>query len=567
MGCQSSGKSLALYCVVVNVVGTLLNLAFGTQFDELDATRGRQMTTKGVWLGSSPKVKDVLILDLEGTDSSTRGDDRGAFERQSALFALAITEVLIINMWQSDIGRYVAANYGVLSNVFDANLQLFAHQTRDRKGKTILLFMIRDHDAAETPMETIESQIKRDVGAIWDDLKKPEEFKTLKWNDLFELQFYSLPHKKFEAEGFSRGVDSFRDRFLNEKASDYIFNTEYHTQKSVPIQSFGVYLHNIWNSIKEHKDLNIPSERKMLAIFRCDDIMRDILSGEFKIDVKSLLTIVNENPEVDFQTHFDSLYNKAIDYFSGITPGYDPEVVAIKRAELEERLQDELKLVYLERLSFLRHNSREKFQDAISTSLPKRDVVDNFSEIIRKCRNDTLQYYSSRQLKSTLSKAEWPSEANLIEDDLARYIVALRSQQFETLESICSSRIREELSPKLVQALTLAETDMWEQIAKIQKTARDSVFSSVVNPKLKGLNSTPEECKDFENILAKASMKAIFEEAKNHAGFVKMKMHQHFDKTFRFTSSGLPRRWKPNEDVRAVFDASVNLVRFWCGFV
>ena len=123
------------------------------------------------------------------------------------------------------------------------------------------------------------------------------------------------------------------------------------------------------------------------------------------------------------------------------------------------------------------------------------------------------------------------------------------------------------LSPKLVQALTLAETDMWEQIAKIQKTARDSVFSSVVNPKLKGLNSTPEECKDFENILAKASMKAIFEEAKNHAGFVKMKMHQHFDKTFRFTSSGLPRRWKPNEDVRAVFDASVNLVRFWCGFV
>jgi hypothetical protein len=81
MGCQSSGKS------------TLLNLLFGTKFEELDASKGRSMTTKGIWFGGASNAQDILVLDLEGTDSANRPDDRGAYERQTALFALALTEV------------------------------------------------------------------------------------------------------------------------------------------------------------------------------------------------------------------------------------------------------------------------------------------------------------------------------------------------------------------------------------------------------------------------------------------------------------------------------------------
>ncbi|MES1917374.1 MAG: hypothetical protein MHM6MM_009106, partial [Cercozoa sp. M6MM] len=112
IGCQSSGKS------------TLLNLLFGTHFDVLDASRGRQQTTRGVWFGASniatlpdgdsdPATK-LLVLDVEGTDSMSRGDERDSFERQSALLALALAEVLVINMWFTDIGRYTASNIAIL---------------------------------------------------------------------------------------------------------------------------------------------------------------------------------------------------------------------------------------------------------------------------------------------------------------------------------------------------------------------------------------------------------------------------------------------------------------------
>jgi len=39
---------------------------------------------------------------------------------------LAVTDILIINMWIQDIGRYTASNLGLLSTVFKMNLKLFS---------------------------------------------------------------------------------------------------------------------------------------------------------------------------------------------------------------------------------------------------------------------------------------------------------------------------------------------------------------------------------------------------------------------------------------------------------
>ena len=47
------------------------------------------------------------------------------FERKFSLFALAMADVLIVNMWMHDIGRYNAANYSLLKAVFELNLRLF----------------------------------------------------------------------------------------------------------------------------------------------------------------------------------------------------------------------------------------------------------------------------------------------------------------------------------------------------------------------------------------------------------------------------------------------------------
>lgn len=110
-------------------------MLFGTQFSVMAETERRQ-TTKGIWLSKNKREKggqgdnavaiadNVLVMDVEGTDGRERGEDQD-FERKSALFALATSEVLIVNIWEHQVGLYQGANMGLLKTVFEVNLQLF----------------------------------------------------------------------------------------------------------------------------------------------------------------------------------------------------------------------------------------------------------------------------------------------------------------------------------------------------------------------------------------------------------------------------------------------------------
>jgi hypothetical protein len=102
----------------------LLNLVFGTSFDMMNEETGRQQTTKGIWMGHN-EDKNVLILDIEGTDSKERGDSHLTFEQTTSLFALCLADVLLINMWYTDIGRMAGSNFGLLKVIFECNLKLF----------------------------------------------------------------------------------------------------------------------------------------------------------------------------------------------------------------------------------------------------------------------------------------------------------------------------------------------------------------------------------------------------------------------------------------------------------
>lgn len=60
----------------------------------------------------------VHVMDLEGSDGRERGEDDTSFERQSALFALAAADVMLINMWAKDIGRETGAGKPLLKTIF-----------------------------------------------------------------------------------------------------------------------------------------------------------------------------------------------------------------------------------------------------------------------------------------------------------------------------------------------------------------------------------------------------------------------------------------------------------------
>lgn len=85
----------------------------------MDALKGRSQTTKGIWLARGPKIEErlTLVCDLEGSDGRERGEDDTTFEKQSALFALAVSDVLLINLWCHDIGREQGSGKPLLKTI------------------------------------------------------------------------------------------------------------------------------------------------------------------------------------------------------------------------------------------------------------------------------------------------------------------------------------------------------------------------------------------------------------------------------------------------------------------
>ncbi|KAJ9530664.1 hypothetical protein QJQ45_014815, partial [Haematococcus lacustris] len=173
MGPQSSGKS------------TLLNSVFGTSFVMMDAMTGRSQTTKGIWLSRSPKLAaqlTTLVMDLEGNDGRERGEDDTNFERQSALFALAVADVLLVNIWCHDIGREQGAGKPLLKTIFQVNLKLFAPDPS--RKRTVLLFVIRDK--TKTPLAKLVEVMEADLARMWSSITKPAQYEHSQLTDFFE---------------------------------------------------------------------------------------------------------------------------------------------------------------------------------------------------------------------------------------------------------------------------------------------------------------------------------------------------------------------------------------------
>ena len=102
------------------------------------------------------------------------------FAQTTSLFALFISDVLIINMWTHDVGKHEAANYSLLEVIFEVNLKL-----REQHFSKKLLFVLRDFDEQTGNFESITAELEKDINLIWDKIYKPAEFANMKAHDFF----------------------------------------------------------------------------------------------------------------------------------------------------------------------------------------------------------------------------------------------------------------------------------------------------------------------------------------------------------------------------------------------
>ncbi|OCF74245.1 protein SEY1 [Kwoniella mangroviensis CBS 8886] len=539
-GSQSTGKS------------TLLNRLFGTSFDVMDESR-RQQTTKGIWMCPSAHG-NTLVMDVEGTDGRERGEDQD-FERKSALFSLASTEVLIVNLWEHQIGLYNGANMGLLKTVFEVNLGLFGGGGDSSKPKpqekTMILFVIRDH-VGSTPVSNLTATLTQDMEKIWASLSKPQHLADATLSSYFDLSFATLPHKVLMPEKFEEEVLELRKRFTDRSRPDYVFQPSYH--KRIPADGVGFYMEGIWQQVLTNKDLDLPTQQELLAQFRCDEISTSATETFFassKVVRKPIEAgQVVEGLGVLMKDWLDTALGK----FDRDASRYHAGVYQRKRLDLLSSLHSNLSSLFLGQLKNLHKIELNNFTKNLSKGT--KEVNYDFAKIVTQAQQQAKQNFLTSAKEVVVDGTDWEytSELELLEDDLKNIADRYRKDETKKMVNTIERNVKRQLLEPVEVALSQASPKMWDTVLTTYKEVSEDAEGSYLS-KAKSYN-----CSDEENEGALASLRARtwlslrrkLEEQTSDATILAT-LRTTFEERFRYDEAGVPRVWKPEDDIESAF--------------
>ncbi|KAL9372994.1 hypothetical protein Peur_035238 [Populus x canadensis] len=501
LGPQSSGKS------------TLLNRTFGTKFKEMDACRGRSQTTKGVWIGNCTRIEPfIMVMDLEGTDSRERGQvlsiallvypcfsddikDDTTFEKQSALFALAISDIVLINI----------------------------------PRKTTLLFVIRDQTKVWiyaiqllTPLEYLELVLREDIQKIWSEVAKPEAQKSSPLSDFFYVEVIALSSFEANKKQFKEEVAQLRQRI-----SDY-FSTGGRLagdrQGVVPASGFSFILQQIWKAVKENRDLDLPAHKVMVATVRCEEIANELLKRlnsdkvwmALKEDVKAgLVPGFGETLRSILESYL-SEYDKESIYF-------DDGVRNAKRQQLELNFLDVVRHAQATMLGHLSSKALKSFKIGLKQSL---NDGKGFAESVRASKRSSMSDF-----------------------DRGCEDASIRHSNLDASEK----QLTDELTGPVESLLEAAENNMWPSLRKLVKyKSKDAVFefsTAVASFELDG-----SKIDRMVQTLRKHARNVVEKKAREAAAADKTlpRMKDRFTRVFNYDNHSRPRVWTGRENIETI---------------
>lgn len=526
--------------------------------------RARQQTTKGIWL-SRGMDRNVLVMDVEGTDGRERGEDQD-FERKSSLFALTTAECLIVNMWENQVGLYQGANMGLLKTVLDVNLSLF-QSSRARAGaaheKTQLLFVIRDF-VGMTPLENLEATVLGDLDRMWKSLNKPANLTDAKLTDFFDVKFSALPHKILLPREFDASVDALRTRFVDREDPDYVFQTQYH--KRIPIDGLPHYLESVWEQVMQNKDLDLPTQQELLAQFRCDEIA-EVAVRPFHAAIQAFRKVldagdVHPSLGTDMATHRGT----ALAAFDKDASRYHQGVYARKRADLVEKLNTALLPSMLAQLKNLHVHLSQHFRAAVLEVI-RHSAQYNFGNVVREQHDAALAHFDELTSAMLLPDTNWSvdEDRTRLEAELNKIAQTLRADESKKM----TAQIQRDVGKRLTEPVELAMSHPSEKVWDTVLLAHNDVMADAMATYLQragSLNSTAEEIAAGQHALQRAGWQQLITKVHQQTAdaVLSVRLRAYFEERFRYDQDGVPRVWKPTDDMDGAFvrarDATLQLI-------
>lgn len=458
--------------------------------------------------------------------------------------------------------------------------------------RSLLLFVIRDY-VGTTPLKNLQKTLLEDLSRLWDSISKPAGLEKSTIHDYFDFQFYGLPHKGYQPEQFVTETKKLSTRFredkkdprlnaLNGEFSDGgVFLPEYH--RRIPADGFARYAEGIWDQIVNNKDLDLPTQQELLAQFRCDEILREVITGFDEAIVafeeRQAQAARLGEPEVigGLGAAMRSSRGKVVKSFETEASRYHKGVYQRKRAELENKVDTRLKALFQGQLNATHKNGIAEFSEAVTAAVKagqRKGTGYDFAEIVNQEVKTALEKFEE-VAKATVvegtSFSNYKQELALYEKELAEVSGRLRRDEMRRL----ASRVERWVQSRLGESIGIEFNALGSGRAgggapeagskPTEKNFWDRVWNLFVETVLDAERRFTDRASSFDASLEEVDV-GLWRLRRKSWGVLRtkideemiegnllLKLRENFEDKFRYDDEGVPRIWRPTDDIEGIY--------------
>jgi hypothetical protein len=383
---------------------------------------------------------------------------------------------------------------------------------------------------------------------------------------------------------FREGYKDPKKQGLLSEDEEPLLLPEYH--RRIPADGFPVYAEGVWDQIVHNKDLDLPTQQELLAQFRCDEIAREVLV-KFDETISPLEAQQNSDAQAgtpsvlkDLGSTMNLARTSVLKDFEVEASRYHKGVYSRKRTELEENVDKRLKDLYQGQLLAAHKDGIKGFSDSVSAAVKlgqKKGAQYDFAEIVDSAKKQACAKFEGTAAATAIKGASWSTskqEFILFKKELDQVSSQLRKEEMRRLATRVERWVRSRLGESIglefnklgsgrggsgapehgEKASPTGEKEIWDRIWNIF-TETVGEAEKRFTDRAKSYDASPEEVEVGLWRLRRKSwgvLRAKIEEETSE-GNIGMKLRENFEDRFRYDEHGVPRVWRPSDDIDGLF--------------
>ena len=160
--------------------------------------------------------------------------------------------------------------------------------------------------------------------------------------------------------------------------------------KNVPADGLPQYINQLWTDILNEKELDIPTQREMLANYRCSEIKQNILK-ENEEKIKNFQKESSEKEIDDFKQKCLDIKDYIINEYNKTASNYDDKIYKNIGKQLEDNLSQRFYVSFLNQTKRLIPIVQRMMRKELDKKLSDEDSK-NYFEFAEKLKKKTIIY-------------------------------------------------------------------------------------------------------------------------------------------------------------------------------